>query len=143
MSAGTTVEKYGATVTVVDVPNKVIEFALKTGTTRRLTLATYPDTFTWPQVGDQIMVRYENGQWNLEGWFDPEGLYLQANPGDAVIHAATGTVHVAGDTSYNITAARLLPAQAYNLSGSKSGNAALANLIAILAEMGIVIDLTT
>lgn len=96
MSAGTVVERYGATVTTVDIPNKVVEFALKTGVTRRLTLATYPTSFNWPQVGDQIMVVYENGQWTLEGGFDTEGKYQAVNPGDTVIGSGTGTVHVTG-----------------------------------------------
>lgn len=98
------VVKYGAVVTTVDVSNKVIEVALKTGETRRMTLATYPAFFVWPQVGDQVMVRCENGQWNLDGFFDTQGIYQTVSPGDAVVASSTNTLHVVGgDSDWTLT----------------------------------------
>lgn len=138
------VVKYGAVVTTVDVTNKVIEVALKTGETRRMTMATYPAFFVWPQVGDQVMVRCENGQWSLDGFFDTQGIYQTVNAGDAVIATSTGAVHVKGsDSDFTITKDTMYPTSKPTVTGSKGGNVALTSLIATLVDLGLITDATT
>jgi hypothetical protein len=93
--------KYGGVVTTVDPSQSIIQVALKTGDNVSVGSYTTSTIWRWPQVGDEVMVRQENGSWVLEGWFlntEAAETIQDANPGDAVIMAPTGVVHVIGST---------------------------------------------
>lgn len=93
--------KYSGVVTTVDPTTNTLQVALKTGTNAQIGVYDYPTAWRWPEVGEYVMVRKENGNWILDGWIpDPQSTapntYYTQNVGDAIINAPTGKISVIG-----------------------------------------------
>lgn len=93
--------RYGVRIVTVDPTQGLIEGVFKTGDVRQISVYTTPPAFRWPQVGEDWMVRQENGTWYLDGfWPNSEAPNQLANvaPGDLVLNSPTGVIHVFGSS---------------------------------------------
>lgn len=91
--------KRGCKIIVCDPAKKQIEGQTQAGEVISINAYVYSPFFRWPKVGEQVMVREENGSWYLEGIWEAPGERagdeaLHEEPGDAVISASSGRVLV-------------------------------------------------
>ena len=107
----TTTPRYVMNITSVDPTQNLIEGTLKGADSRRVMIIDVPIAARWPMVGESWIVRQENGNWYLQGIYDPLSMQ-NIPPGDAVIHSPTGVVHVQGSadgsTDFVITKPQLV-----------------------------------
>jgi hypothetical protein len=96
-----TVAKYGGIVSTVDPTTGTLQVILKTADTTSVSVYVTGPVWRWPQVGDNVMVRQENGSWYFDGWFINANYYTTLNdldPGDAAIVSPTGVIRIIGST---------------------------------------------
>jgi hypothetical protein len=103
------VEKYGCKIITVEPAQRRVEGVIKSGAVVQVAVYTVDPFFRWPKVGENWMIRRENGTWFLDSkWQNQEG-ESEANPtiinnlneGDALIDTPTGNVYL---TSGNLLA---------------------------------------
>jgi hypothetical protein len=139
-----TTRRYGAKITTVDPTQGLVEAVTKDGTIMRVSVYTIPTAFRWPQVGENWMIRQENGSWYLEGYWPTTDDFQGIEAGDVVITAPTGIIYVTQDdasapTERVVTTTATPP----TVTGSRSSGAALESLLTQLAAAKLIIDNTT
>lgn len=92
------VEKYGCKIITVEPSQRRIEGVIKSGAVVQIAVYTVNPFFRWPKVGENWMIRRENGTWILDSkWQENEEsdmLVENLKEGDALIDAPTGNVYL-------------------------------------------------
>jgi hypothetical protein len=102
-------EKYGCKIITVEPAQRRVEGVIKSGAVVQVAVYTVDPFFRWPKVGENWMIRRENGTWFLDSkWQNQEGesesnptIVNNLNEGDALIDTPTGKVYL---TSGNLLA---------------------------------------
>lgn len=96
-----TVEKYGCKIVTVEPAQRRIEGVIKSGAVVQVAIYTVNPFFRWPVVGENWMIRRENGTWILDSlWQEANGeepdsqIVNDINEGDALIDTPTGKIRL-------------------------------------------------
>lgn len=93
----TPVSKYGSKIVTCDPTTRRIEAVIKSGAVVQVAVYSVPTFFRWPVVGENWMIRQENGTYILDSlWQEPEldtSIETLA-PGEALINTTTGNVQL-------------------------------------------------
>lgn len=92
------VEKYGCKIITVEPSQRRVEGVIKSGAVVQVAIYTVDPFFRWPKVGENWMIRRENGTWILDSkWQENEEadtLVENLKEGDALIDTPTGNVYL-------------------------------------------------
>jgi hypothetical protein len=91
--------RFTCKVLTVDPSQRKVQVLFK-GDARTLEVYSTPPAFRWPMVGENWAVEQKNGAWYLSeiSQNSVPATLSDFSPGDAVINAATGIVHVTGSS---------------------------------------------
>jgi hypothetical protein len=96
------VEKYGCKIITVEPSQRRVEAVIKSGTVVQVAVYTVEPFFRWPVVGENWMIRRENGTWILDSLWQEQGNGESGNQttvngveeGDALIDTPTGNIYL-------------------------------------------------
>jgi hypothetical protein len=116
------VAKYGGVVSTLNISTGTLQVILKTADNPSVSVYVTGPIWRWPQVGDSVMIRQENGSWYFDGWFistSTAAITLNdINPGDVAITTPTGVVRVIGSVDGSTDFTMTKPGSATLVSGS-------------------------